>query len=495
MLARILRSTKVYLLIIIFGAILAARADAAAKYVFIFIGDGMGVAQVNAAEAFLAGTRSGDAAPRSSQLAFTSMPHSGMITTSSKSGTTDSAAAATALATGRKTVNGAICTDPTTGEDLESILSVARRAGMKTGVVSTAFLQDATPAAFAGARATKRTEHYRIGIELCEAGHDFLGGGGFRSPKGRDGKSASLIEIAKKNGYVVTTTAEEFWSLVPTRYPADAPSPTAPPDSASPTRRSLAPIRAERALAIHPRLSSGSMPFAIDEGENVAEMSLSDFTRRAIMMLDGPDGFVLAVEGGRIDIACHANDAASAVREVIELDRAVAAALEFASAHEDETLIIVTADHETGGMTIADLAPSTLARLSAQRGSYLRFEGRVEPRKDASIADHIAMAREWFGAGLTDETPELRAAFRVSMTPKKQRDTKSKEHKKNYATYDPFTVAAIHDANAALGITWTTFYHTGKNVPIFAQGVGAESFAGSFDNTEVFDKIIRAMDI
>lgn len=474
--------------------VVAGSADAAAKYVFLFIGDGMGPAQVNLAEAYLAGARAREAGPaRTHQLNMTGMPISGVVATASLSGVTDSAAAGTAIATGHKTINDAVAMDPRSGERWPSLLVEAKRRGMKTGVVTSAFLQDATPAAFT-AHAEKRTSHYQIGLELCESGVDFFGGGGFRSPSGRDKKSANLIDIAKKNGYAVTTDAKDFFALAPEHLPAGVEL-SMPKDRDASSRVAVSPRRASKAMAIHPNLSAGSMPFAIDEGENVPEMALSDFVRRAVMMLDGDAGFVLVVEGGRIDIACHANDAAATAREVIAFDEAIGAALEFASARPDETLVVVTADHETGGLSIAGSDPASIfSVLSRQKGSYLRFEGRVSPNGGKSIDELIEMARAYFSAGSIERTKDLEAAYRYSMMPSKERPTKEKSYARSYATYDPFTAAAMKQANAALSITWKTFYHTGTNVPIFAQGVGADEFIGSIDNTEIKGKILAAID-
>lgn len=454
---------------------IASTGDAAAKYVFLFIGDGMGPTQVNTAEAFLAGERiaNGDSSPRDSQLNMTSMRCTGIVATASLSGTTDSAAAATALATGHKTTNGSIGMDPKSGTKWESITNIAHKRGMKTAVISTAFLQDATPAAFSGSHAESRKQHYEIGLDICRSSLDFIGGAGFISPTGKKKDKKSLVDIARENGFVTSDTAAGMESLT----------------------------SGQRAFVMHPKLRAGSMPFAIDASDRVQGMTLADITRKAISMLDSPRGFFMMIEGGRIDIACHANDAAAAVREVIDLDSAVAVALDFARAHPDETLVVVTADHETGGMTYSGgystVETSAIYKtLSAQKGSYLRFEGSVAPSAKTKIDDLVARAESYFGvaSGAISKTDALRSAFKMSMTPKKDRPTKDKSYKKSYATYDPFTTAALHQANASLGITWTTYYHTGADVPIFAEGVGAEKFAGKLDNTDVHRILREAME-
>lgn len=461
-------------LVLALSVALASPAHAA-KYIFLFIGDGMGPTQVNVTEAFLAGERARrkDTTPRESQLNMTSMRHIGTVATSSLSGVTDSAAAATALATGHKTANGAICVEPKSGARWESILSQAARAGMKTGVVSNAFLQDATPAAFIGAHTDSRSKRYEIGLEICGSSVDFIGGAGFIAPKGKDKKQRDLYDVARSKGFTVTNTTDALAALSP----------------------------GTRAIASHPKLSSGSMPFAIDDLNDADRLRLADFTRKAIEMLDGDGGFFLVVEGGRIDIACHANDAAAAVREVIDLDEAIAEAMKFARAHRDETLIVVTADHETGGMKYAGgYEAGDNAKIStvigAQRASYIKFEGKVTPSANTNIDSLISRAEEHFGVarGTLVKDADMLSAFKMSMTRKDARPTKDKAYKKKYSTYDPFTTAVIHQANASIGITWTTYYHTGRDVPIFAYGAGAEAFAGHHDNTEINALLRRAID-
>ena len=171
------------------AALFAGRAEGTAKYIFLFIGDGMGTAQRNAAEMYLAGMREarGDVMPREAQLAMNVLPVQGFIRTDSLSGITDSAAAGTALATGHKAQNGAVAMNPKSGENFVSIAERAHRKGMKTGIVTSSFFQDATPAVFYG-HAKKRTEHYSLGIQLTGSGYEYFGGGGFRNPKGSDKK-------------------------------------------------------------------------------------------------------------------------------------------------------------------------------------------------------------------------------------------------------------------------------------------------------------------
>jgi alkaline phosphatase len=442
------------------------RADAAgARFVFLFIGDGMGAAQRNAAEIYMAGMRisSGDAVPREYQLAMNSLPVSGMIRTDSLSGTTDSAAAGTAIATGRRTTNGAVAMNPDSGEKFVSIATLAHERGMRVGIVTSSFLQDATPAVFYG-HAKKRTEHASLGLQLVESGFEYFAGGGFRRPSGGSGRDP--VELAKLRGYRIIRDEAGLRSLGP----------------------------GESAIAIHPGISAGMMPWAIDEKPGP---SLADFVRAGIRLLDGEGGFFMMVEGGKIDLACHANDAAAAVREVMAFDEAVGAALEFQAARPDETLVVVTSDHETGGMSLQETAWESLkfyGLLSGQRGSHQAFERTVSPSAKSSERDGITRAQKFFGPAAR-ATDAVRMAWKMSMTAKDKRPAKSAEYKKLYGPYDPFTMACMREMNASAGVTWRTFYHTGADVPVSAYGPGSESFAGEYGNTGIFDRLRAAMSL
>lgn len=441
-------------------------AQAAAKYVFLFIGDGMGAAQRSATEMYLADWRStrGDETERASRLVMNTLPAQGFIRTNSLDGVTDSAAAGTALASGQKTKNGSVAMDSTGKTNLTSIAVIARKNGMKTGIVTSAFLQDATPAAFYG-HAAKRSAHYALGLQLAESGFEYFAGGGFRNPTDRGKNKKSLLDVAREKGYRVTTSKEDFLSLKPQT----------------------------KAIAINPKLRSGSMPFVIDQDpENI---SLADFVRKGIELLENERGFFMLVEGGNIDIACHANDIAASIRETIALDRALEEAMKFYRANPGETLIVAASDHETGGLTISAAAEENRAlygRLSLRRGSCSAFERTVSPGK-GSFAQLLGSARKYFGEMLS-ETDALRDAFQMSMLAPKARPSKDRAYARLYGPYDPFTVACAREADALAGVSWSTFYHTGKPVPISAVGVGSALFSGEYENTEVFSKLRQAME-
>jgi len=225
--------------------------------------------------------------------------------------------------------------------------------------------------------------------------------------------------------------------------------------------------------------------------------TLADFVDYGIRRLYGPDGFFMVVEGGLIDLAAHANDAATTIHEILAMDEAVARALEFKRTRPESTLIVVTGDHETGGMTFDAANTNSVAffqRLATRQGSYARFERRISPNRNSRLETYLQMARDFFGPYIY-ETDEVRHAFRISMTPRNNRAAVEPNYRRMFATYDPFTMASVKAADAAVGITWTTHFHTGRDVPISAAGWGAELFAGEYGITEVFGKLLSAMQL
>ncbi|MFV2045073.1 MAG: alkaline phosphatase [Anaerolineales bacterium] len=284
----------------------------------LFIGDGMGPAQRTGARWQSVG--------QSGQLAMETLSVSGWSSTASAdSGITDSAAAGTAIATGVKTNNGRIAVDPLANE-LTTILELAKARGMSVGLVTTTQMAHATPAAFA-AHVPDRNKMTEIAAQMLGTGVDVLLGSGedeflpstesgcYPEPGERtDGRN--LISEAATAGYTYVCDETGLNTVDPN----------------STTR--LLGLFADEGM---------SRPFAPD---------LAAMTQKAIDILSrDPDGFFLMVEGGQIDWAGHINDAANAIGDTIDSDAAVAIGEAFASSNSD-VLIIVTADHETGGMDV-----------------------------------------------------------------------------------------------------------------------------------------------
>lgn len=446
-----------------------------AKYVFYFIGDGMAMPQINSTEIFK-GTLDSSNAMYKGQLNFTAFPFQGMQAThSANTFITESAAAGTALATGHKTNNDVLGVDPTKQIKFKSMAEMAKEKGMKVGIVSSVSIDHATPAAFYAHQPTRKN-YYEIAIELTNSGFDYFAGGGLLAPTGSKKDRQNALDIAQQKGYTLVNNQEGIMNLDP---------------------------NSGKVIAIQPGLAAeAAMQYDIDRTN---QLSLADFTRKGIELLDNPNGFFMMVEGGKIDWACHANDASTTVRDVMALEGAIAEALSFYAKHPNETLIVVTGDHETGGMTIgfAGTEYSTaFNKINKQSISFEEFDKKINEYREtvgaqgASLDDWLPVLAESFGlTGLTDyDKSRLEAALFASMIEPKKR-TKDEHSYLLYGTYEPFSVTATHILNQKAGIGWTTYAHTGVAVPVFAQGVGGEMFQGYYDNTDVAKKIMGIMGV
>jgi len=444
------------ILLLMAAAALGAEGMESAKYIFLFIGDGMGEAQVRAAELYSLASGRG-------KQAFSSLPVRGKISTASANArVTDSAAAGTAMTSGYKTNNGVLGMDPSKTKNLTSIAEMARDREMKVGIVTSSFLNDATPAAFY-AHQPSRTDYYEIGEQLIESGFDYFAGGGLSRSRGRKGNLRNLYEIAREKGYRVLNTRNEI-------------------------------LAAKPGTKIIAAAAAGALPYEMDRPAE--SPSLAELTKRGIELLDNPNGFFLMVEGGKMDWACHLNDAAALVHDIAAFDAAVGEALSFAQRRPKETLIVVLADHETGGMSIGEgiTAAELFPVLSAQKESSDSFSRKVDRFSKApqrTFERMLPMVTDSFGLHSLSESEldELRTAFAQSMLPKEQRK-RDREYLRRYGPYEPLSVMATRILNRKAGITWSSFGHSGADVPVFAQGAGAGHFAGEYDNTEVARKLM-----
>lgn len=475
------------------------------KYVFLFVGDGMAMSQIGVTENYLGKMKNGSS-PEVSKLNFTQFPSQGMSTTyDAGSFITDSASAGTAIASGNKTLSGVVNMDPSKTQKFTSIAEMAKTAGMKVGVVSSVSLDHATPASFYAHQPT-RSNYYEIELELGKSGFDYFGGGGFLSPKGKDNSKADAFEEAKKNGYKVVNTKDEFSKL----------------DSKS-----------GKVIAVSPVLDSEkALPYSINQNKDA--ITLADFTQKGIDLLDNEKGFFMVVEGGKVDWACHANDAASTIQEVISFNESVKKAIEFYNKHKDETLIIATADHETGGLTIgfAGTGYSTFFdKLSNQSISYDEFTKKVDDYRNnghtpdnGKIEDLLPLIKQYYGLEAMDantyndlykkandsKNPDKDAAKQISMalSPKDMEDLKAalgqsmlaagkrsadEQAQLLYGGYDPLTMAVTHIIDHKAGIAFTSYAHTGIPVPVYAMGDGEELFDGYYDNTDIFKKMVSIL--
>jgi alkaline phosphatase len=450
-----------------------------AKYVFLFIGDGMAVAQINSAEIYSTARVSRDIAI--TQLSFTKFPITG-FTTTYDAGTfiTDSASAVTAIATGNKTLSGVLNMDPGKTRSFKTIAEYAHEAGMKIGVVTSVSLDHATPAGFY-AKAPSRNNYYDIAVQMAQSGFEYFGGGGLLQPRGENNDQTDAIQMARDLGYTYVNTKAAFNALRP---------------------------GAGKVLAINAALQdSSALPYELDRAAD--DLSLADYTRKGIELLDNPQGFFMMVEGGKIDWACHANDAGAAIHDVLAFDKAVEEAVEFARAHPADTLIVVTGDHETGGMTIGFAGTqyeTSFDRVALQTMSFVAFnEGILAPYKQntpgdrARLADLLPSIKDAFGLDyniLSEfQKQELEFAFQRSLGNETERPVSNDERYLLYGGYEPLTMKLTQLVGQTAGIGWTTYSHSGIPVSTFALGARQELFGGYYDNTDIFKKLAEAMNL
>jgi len=383
-----------------------------AKYVFYFIGDGMSFSVIAVSEGYNAHIN-GEFGSKS--LSFTQFPVMGMATSfSADSWITDSAAGGTALSSGVKTNNHFLGVTPDSAS-VNSIAYMIHEAGIPVGISSTVPVNHATPAAFYG-HSPSRDDYYLIATQLPESGFEYFGGGGLYEWEGKDGETDAYTLI-RDAGYTVASGIEEFESVKGS---------------------------SDKIMLIQ---SSGQeskdLPFALDRKEG--DLSLSQVVNAGIDVLYDPSddkGFFLMSEGGKIDGAEHSNDAKAAIMETIDFGDAIQVAYDFYLQHPDQTLIVVTADHETGGI------------VYGKRGSYSIYWEHL---------DSIQCSKsESFKRFLTGGKEEVKLS-------------------------DELTDRAH--------ISWTTTAHNGSAIPVFAIGAGSELFAGKMDNTDIPKKICEAMGV
>ena len=450
---------------------LAVMAEGKAKYVFYFIGDGMGVNQVNAAETYLGAL---DGRIGITPLCFPSFPFSAFVNTqSATNGVTDSAAAGTALATGNKTKNGALGVLKDLTTPVNSIAQWAHDAGAAVGITTSVTVDHATPAAFY-AHVGTRGDTYMIGQQLVATDFDFFAGSDFTTPQNPDG-GADLYQQARDKGYCITRSYKEY-------------------QKRSKKADKMILLQSEEAS----KVDRGGIPYALDR--QVGDLTLPDITRAAINFLTkkqgGKDGFFLMVEGGKIDWLCHANDVAF-IPELIEMNDAVKVAFEFYQQHPDETLIVVTADHETGGLVLGrggyqlNLQAVANQRMSISRlGTELRkLHDKYGDKYDWEVAkafltDNFGF---WDKVQLSDDqTARLQRSFQRVL------EGKGVDAKSLYQKDSEFAGTVNRVMSECARLTWGTGSHTNGYVPCFSIGVGAELLQGRLDNTELPLRMAKA---
>lgn len=470
------------------------------KYVFMFIGDGMSYPQIQSTSDYLGVLNDEDyfmAQPSLDDnqgatldgpeyLNFMNFETAGSaVTYDSNSFAPDSASTATSLSTGNKTYSGTINVDETGTKTYETITEkVHEQLGMKVGIISSVNLNHATPAAYYAHQAS-RSSYYEIGVELAESDFEYFAGGGLLKPTGSDSENPQkdLYELAEENGYKVVKTQAEAEQV----SAAD-----------------------EKVIIIDENLAdSSAMAYEIDRTDDM--WSLADYVSKGIEVLDNDNGFFIMCEGGKIDWACHANDAASTIQDTVALSDAVQVAIDFAKEHPDETLIIVTGDHETGGLTIGFAGTdydTYLTLLESQKISFAKYDSdyvAAYKENNTSFDDVLKDIEELFGLKttgeeddklvLTDyEKQQIKTAYEKSIN-EVETGVDAQAEYVMYGTYEPLTVTITHILNNKSGISFTSYSHTGLPVAVFAEGVNSEVFDGYYDNTEVYKKLASMLNV
>jgi alkaline phosphatase len=429
------------------------------KYIFLFIGDGMGVAQRQVAELQFNAGPNAPAKNQNNRLVMNRMKVIGVDTTyDSSSMVPDSASTATAISSGYKTLSGVIGYREDKTTKTPFISEALKQKGYAVGIVSSVKIVHATPAAFY-AHIDSRNKYDDIAVQLINSNFDlFVGGGGTGHflPTGRKDKR-DLYKEAGDKGFTVATTSKDFLALKP----------------------------GQRVLANLPGdVNDEALPYAVDRKAD--DLPLDKIVSKSIDILSAnKKGFFLMVEEGKVDWACHANDTGSTIGNMFDLDKAVAAALEFQKTHKD-TLIIVTGDHETGGL---GLSMGSEYRVNPeiflnQKMSFEVADVKVAEilKKEGDPSDSIFKLAADFG--LTNLKDSEKAAIEKAIADQKANLSKEQSIAL-YGGYKPVSMTFCRLMNTRANLFWTSYVHTGIPVMTTAEGIGAEKFAGYQDDADI----------
>jgi alkaline phosphatase len=461
------------------------------KYVFLFIGDGMSYPQIQAASYYLGALKQGSnpaVLKGGETLSFMNFPVAGSATTfDSTSFCPDSASTATSIATGYKTHSGVINMDENKSISYDTIAEkLKEQLDYKIGVVSSVNLNHATPAAFY-AHQPSRGNYYEIGEELVASDFDYFAGGALLSPQGSTGDKENLYDLAKASGYTVIFDQAGASSL----KKEDG-----------------------KAIVIAETLAdSQSISYEIDR--KPGEWALSNYVKKGIEVLENEKGFFMMVESGKIDWACHANDAGATIHDTLAFDQAIKEAIAFYHKYPQDTLIIVTGDHETGGMTIGYAGTNYdtyLDQLKSQKISYAKYTDEYVKKYKADktpfetvlkdIKENFGLMVATDANASTNQNLTL-TAYEYELLKKAYEKTLSGQSYKEYTqaeyvlygSYDPLTVTITHILNNKSGIGFTSYSHTGIPVGVFAQGQGSDLFKGYYDNTQIYFNLAQLLGI
>lgn len=372
---------------------------------------------------------------------------------------TDSASSSSAWGSGRKIWNGQVNMYPDKTE-LKTLSQLVRAKGVRTGLVTTATITHATPAGFT-VNCIQRDLEGLIAEKYLEAGTDVLLGGGdkFFNPEKRKDKK-DLYGAFAKAGYAVAKNRSE-----------------------------LAVAGPGKLLGI---FSDGHVPYSVDRDHSIAlrrsTPTLAEMAEEALKRLKGsPNGFLLQIEGARVDHGGHTNDPAAMVYDQIAFEAAVKAAVDFAM-EDGETLVVITADHACGGMALNgagfEYIDSTdgLKTLLNMTCSYGPLWTAMGSRPDAAMVQDVVASK----LGIKLESNEAKWVSDAAAG--------SSPFKGSMFYSDSNAVLAIALANHTK-VCWTSLNHTSDDVIVTALGPGAEAFGGLHDNVDYFHEILKVWGI
>lgn len=457
------------------------KEEPKAKYVFYMIGDGMGINEVTGTELYNKATGKGPA-----QINFMHFPIRTFVNTFSASSlVTDSAAGGTALSTGTRTYNGAIGLS-VDRDTLANLAEWAKASGAGVGIATSVGINHATPASFY-AHVADRNSYDAISRQLIASDVDFAAGAGFLTER-RTGLDATFYEQeARGEGVKVFYGTEDFGN-VSAEY--------------------------ERVICLGGK-NMGELPFAVDRKEG--DTALSDFVSTGIEYLYGrfaEDGFLFMIEGGKIDYAGHNDDAVACFQEVNDFAAAMDVVLAFCEQHPDETLIVVTADHETGGLMLGaglyEMKPELLAAQTMSENELTsKFRQAFMPPAPQQRRGQAGGQRMFPPQQQTQYTPptweQVKEFFRTNLglwesVPVDKR-TEERFHDIFQSTFGPkegendvrslysvntrLVSEAVMYLNSAAGYQWSHGSHSGSPVGLYAKGVSSSEFNTCTENTDI----------
>lgn len=435
-----------------------------AKYVFYMIGDGMGINEVVGTQLYNVNTGQGP-----EQVNFLYFPVRGFVTTHSASSlVTDSAAGGTALATGVKTYNNGIGVDADKNP-VSNLAEWANASGKGTGIITSVGLNHATPASFL-AHVEDRHFYEDISLQYIAGPVDFVAGGGFITENSTH--DALYFEQKAKDAGIHVYHGKQEWSNM---SPSD-----------------------KRVLCLSGK-EEENLPYAVDRQED--DTTLPEFVSAGISYLESrfaEEGFFMMVEGGRIDNAGHADDGTTCFHEINDFAAAIDVVLDFYDRYPEETLIVVTADHETGGMMLGaglyEMHPDRMAAQKMSTEALSRLFSTTFPKESKPTWEEVKdfLIRHlglWEDIKVDRRTEqELKSTYNRNYG---SPDAQEERVVNLYSSPALLIQQAVGYLNRTSGYGWSFGSHSGSPVGLYVKGNGAEAFIPARDNTDIAPTIAK----